>query len=237
MQSSLTLIEITNYCILTYIFLPTCLSKRSMKVNMTKFKYKIIFFIILISMLSFFFQGLLDFKEKISSLQKHSNTLNLDIVILTGGSNRIKNGLKIVNDVHKFTKANSKILISGTGKGFTKKSLKKLLTSNFNLKLLECCIKFENISTDTYSNASETYKWVKMNNIKKFILITSNYHMPRAILEFKNQMPNREIFTYPIIPKNHDIGNWLNSSETFSLIFVEYSKLLIASLRIKILSI
>ena len=59
--------------------------------------------------------------------------------------------------------------------------------------------------------------------------------MPRAILEFENKMPNLEIFTYPIIPKNHDITNWLNSSETFSLIFIEYSKLLIASLRIKIL--
>jgi uncharacterized SAM-binding protein YcdF (DUF218 family) len=180
---------------------------------------------------------LFEFKEKILSLQKYSNTLNSNIVILTGGSNRIKEGLKIIKNVDKFTKANLKILISGTGKGFTKTSLKKMLTSNFNLKLLECCIELESISKDTYSNASETYKWVQRNNINKFILITSNYHMPRAILEFKNKMPNLEIHTYPITPKNHDITNWLNSSETFSLIFIEYSKLLIASLRIKILNI
>jgi hypothetical protein len=61
--------------------------------------------------------------------------------------------------------------------------------------------------------------------------------MPRAILEFKNKMPNLQIFTYPISPKNHDISNWLSSSETFSLVFIEYSKLLIASLRIKIFNI
>jgi uncharacterized SAM-binding protein YcdF (DUF218 family) len=112
-----------------------------------------------------------------------------------------------------------------------------MLTSNFNLKLLECCIELESISQDTYSNASETYKWVEINNINKFILITSNYHMPRAMLEFKNKMPNLKILTYPITPTNHDITNWLNSSETFSLIFIEYTKLLIASLRIKILDI
>tara|TARA_B100000768_G_C11235461_1_gene357042 strand:+ start:680 stop:1294 length:615 start_codon:yes stop_codon:yes gene_type:complete len=204
---------------------------------MVKFIYKKWFFIILILILVYFLISLFNFKEKILSLQKHTITLNSNIVILTGGSNRIKDGLKIINNVDIFTKANLKILISGTGKGFTKKSLKEMLTLNINLKLLECCIELESISKDTYSNASETYKWVKMNNINKFILITSNYHMPRAILEFKNKMPNLEIFIYPITPKNHDITNWLNSSETFSLIFIEYSKLLIASLRIKILNI
>ena len=204
---------------------------------MVKFIYKKWFVIILILILVYFLISLFDFKEKILSLQKHTITLNSNIVILTGGSNRIKDGLKIINNVDIFTKANLKILISGTGKGFTKKSLKEMLTLNINLKLLECCIELESISKDTYSNASETYKWVKMNNINKFILITSNYHMPRAILEFKNKMPNLEIFIYPITPKNHDITNWLNSSETFSLIFIEYSKLLIASLRIKILNI
>ena len=204
---------------------------------MVKFIYKKWFFIILILILVYFLISLFNFKEKILSLQKHSVTLNSNIVILTGGSNRIKDGLKIINNVDIFTKANLKILISGTGKGFTKKSLKEMLTLNINLKLLECCIELESISKDTYSNASETYKWVKMNNINKFILITSNYHMPRAILEFKNKMPNLEISTYPITPKSHDITNWLNSSETFSLIFIEYSKLLIASLRIKIFNI
>jgi uncharacterized SAM-binding protein YcdF (DUF218 family) len=204
---------------------------------MIKFFNRTSFFLILILTLGYFFLGLFEFKEKILSLQKYSNTLNSNIVILTGGSNRIKDGLKIINNVDKFTKANSKILISGTGKGFTKISLKKMLTSNFNLKLLECCIELESISKNTYSNASETYKWVNINNINRFILITSNYHMPRAILEFKNKMPNLEIFTYPISPKNHDIKNWLSSSETFSLIFIEYSKLLIASLRIKIFNI
>ena len=237
MKNSLTLIEIINYCILTFIFLPTCLSKRTMKVNMTKFIYKIMFFIILFLIFIYFFKGLISFKEKILSLKNDSNTLNSNMVILTGGSNRIKDGLKIINNVDNFTNANSKILISGTGQGFTKISLKKMLTSNFNLKLLECCIELESISKDTYSNASETYKWVTINNINNFILITSNYHMPRAILEFKNKMPNLEIFTYAITPKNHDINNWLNSSETFSLIFIEYLKLVIATLRIEIFNI
>ena len=183
-----------------------------------------------------FLKGYLILKNILSS-QKYISKINSNIVILTGGSNRIKDGLKIINDFDKPKKLNFKILISGTGKGFSKASLKRMLTSNFYLKLLECCIEHESISKNTFSNAAETYKWAKKNNINKFILITSNYHMQRALLEFKNKMPNLTIFTYPITPKRHDINNWLNSSETFSLIFIEYTKLLIASIRIKILNI
>ena len=100
--------------------------------------------------------------------------------------------------------------------------------------MIECCIELDSISTNTYSNAYETLKWAKKNNIKKFILITSNYHMPRAFLEFKNRMPNLKIFTYPITPNKHDVKMWLSSFQTFSLIFSEYCKYLIAKLSIQL---
>jgi hypothetical protein len=76
------------------------------KDDMIKFIYKTLFFIILILILINFFVSLFDFKEKILSLQKYKSTLNSNLVILTGGSNRIKDGLKIINNVDKFTKAN-----------------------------------------------------------------------------------------------------------------------------------
>ena len=79
-------------------------------------------------------------------------------------------------------------------------------------------------------------KKIERINIKEFILITSNYHMPRAILEFKNVMPSLKIYTYAITPKKHDIKNWLTSYKTFSLVFTEYCKFIIAGLRIKFFS-
>ena len=116
---------------------------------------------------------------------------------------------------------------------FTKSSLKKKLGPNFNSQLIQCCIDLDGVSKNTLTNASETFKWTSKNDIKEFILITSNYHMPRAILEFKNVMPNLKIYTYAITPKKHDIENWLSSYQTFSLVFTEYCKFIIASLRIK----
>ena len=185
-------------------------------------------------MLILLFNQLNNFKDNILSFEKHHNKESSNIVILTGGTNRIKDGLKIIEDLRKSKKNNYKILVSGTGIGFTKNSLKNKLGSNFNPQLIDCCIELESVSKNTFTNARETLKWTKKNKIKEFILITSNYHMPRAILEFKNIMPNLKIYTYSITPKKHDIKNWLSSYPTFDLVFKEYCKYIIASLRIKI---
>ena len=198
--------------------------------------FKIFFILLLTSMFTLFFIELNNFKKNILSLAEYSNIESSNIVILTGGANRIKDGLKIIEDFKNSKNINYKILVSGTGMGFTKSSLKKKLGPNFNSQLIQCCIDLDGVSKNTLTNASETFKWTSKNDIKEFILITSNYHMPRAILEFKNVMPNLKIYTYAITPKKHDIENWLSSYQTFSLVFTEYCKFIIAGLRIKFFS-
>ena len=198
--------------------------------------FKIFFIFLITSMFTLFFIELNNFKKNILSLTKDNNVESPNIVILTGGANRIKDGLKIIEDFKNLKNINYKILVSGTGMGFTKSSLKKKLGPNFNSQLIQCCIDLDGVSKNTLTNASETFKWTSKNDIKEFILITSNYHMPRAILEFKNVMPNLKIYTYAITPKKHDIENWLSSYQTFSLVFIEYCKFIIASLRIKFFS-
>ena len=140
-------------------------------------------------MFTLFFVELNNFKKNILSLTKYNYIESPNIVILTGGANRIKDGLKIIEDFKNSKNINYKILVSGTGMGFTKSSLKKKLGPNFNSQLIQCCIDLDGVSKNTLTNASETFKWASKNHIKEFILITSNYHMPRAILEFKNVMP------------------------------------------------
>ena len=198
---------------------------------------KILFVFSLTSITTIFFIKLFSFKEKILSLEKYTNNKSSNIVILTGGTNRIKDGLKIISNFDTSKKNNFKILVSGTGKGFSKSSLKKQLGPKFNPNLIECCIELDSISKNTYTNASETFKWSKKNDIKEFVLITSNYHMPRAFLEFKNRMPDLKIHIFTITPTKHIIKNWLSSYQTFSLVFKEYCKFIIASLRIKIFRI
>ena len=196
--------------------------------------FKIFFIFLLTSASTIFFVELNNFKENILSFSKKNNNQSPNIVILTGGTNRIKDGLKIIKDFKIPKIIKYKILVSGTGIGFTKNSLRKKLGPTFNNHLIQCCVELDSISKNTFTNARETFKWTKKNDINEFILITSNYHMPRAVLEFKSVMPNLKIYTYTIIPIKHDINNWLNSYRTFSLVFTEYCKYIIASIRVKI---
>ena len=202
------------------------------------FTFKKIFFItFLLFLIAYFFIELNSFKERILTLQKDPINLSSNVVILTGGTNRIKEGFEVIYKLDKKSISNLKVLVSGTGKGFSKLSLQEKLNPNFDLRLIECCVKLDSVSQNTYSNAVETSKWVSKNNIKEILLITSNYHIPRSILEFQNKMPNLKILYYPIIPKKHQINKWLKSFETFSLIFIEYCKYIIANVRIKTLRI
>ena len=200
---------------------------------MIKYIFKIFFSLIIINVILIFCIGLFNYKDKIISLKEYSFNKASNVVILTGGSNRIRDGLKIINNFDNSAIMSIKLLISGTGEGFTTSNVRKLLPKKQYIELfIKCCVKLDNKSQNTYSNAIETFKWAKKNNIRTFILITSNYHMPRAILEFKEKMPDFKIISHPITPKRLNIDNWMLSFETFSLVFIEYSKFLIAKARI-----
>ena len=83
----------------------------------------ILFIALLILIITYFLIELFHFKEKIIIAENNPNPEKTNIVILTGGTNRIKDGFDIINKFDKKSKYTIKILVSGTGKGFTKLSL------------------------------------------------------------------------------------------------------------------
>ena len=160
----------------------------------------------------------------ISYLSKNTMKINSNLIVLTGGSNRIKQTLDLF--FLNFTE-NHNLLISGAGKGFTKKTILKFIkTTPKNLKILDCCITIENQSTNTHSNAKESYKWIRKNNFKEVTLITSDYHMPRALLEFKQKLNGIKIIPFSL---KNDPSSWFAN---FKVIIFEYFKFKATKLKI-----
>ena len=160
----------------------------------------------------------------ISYLSKNTMKINSNLIVLTGGSNRIKQTLDLF--FLNFTE-NHNLLISGAGKGFTKKTILKFIkTTPKNLKILDCCITIENQSTNTHSNAKESYKWIRKNNFKEVTLITSDYHMPRALLEFKQKLNDIKIIPFSL---KNDPSSWFAN---FKVIIFEYFKFKATKLKI-----
>ena len=141
---------------------------------------------------SFFYKKILNYKN---SLDYSKN-----FIVLTGGDNRVKKSLKIFFQIKN---NNKNLFISGVGKGFNNKTLRKLTQKNPNYnKIIDCCIQIEGISRNTFSNAVESLKWVKSKKINSFVLLTNNYHMPRAMLEFKSIFKDIEVIPYVFIDEN-----------------------------------
>ena len=181
---------------------------------------------ILFLIISFIFFDFTRFYKKIFLFQNNVNPSN-NLVVLTGGTNRIKQTLKL------FVIENSKqynLLISGAGKGFNKKIVSTFLPkTDFYKKKLNCCIFIENKSKNTISNATETYKWVRKNNFKSITLITSDYHMQRALVEFKKILIDIKIT--PFVLKYNDES----LTKKIKKIFFENLKFIVSRIRINLI--
>ena len=148
--------------------------------------------IVLVIDYSFFYKKIFNYKNNLN--------YNKNFIVLTGGDNRVKKSLKIFFQIEN---KNKNLFISGVGKGFNKKTLNKLTQKNPNYtKIIDCCIQIEGISRNTFSNAVESLKWVKSKKINSFVLLTNNYHMPRAMLEFKSIFNDIKITPYVFIDEN-----------------------------------
>ena len=151
-----------------------------------------LFLIVLVIDYSFFYNQIFNYKNNLN--------FNNNFIVLTGGNNRVKKSLKIFFNIEN---KNKNLFISGVGKGFNKKTIKKLTQKNPNYnKIIDCCIQIEGISRNTFSNAVESLKWVKSKKINSFVLLTNNYHMPRAMLEFKSIFKDIKITPYVFIDEN-----------------------------------
>ena len=151
----------------------------------------------------------------IGSPQKKSQTTDA-IVVLTGGQNRVDQGLILFAE----GKA-SHLFISGVHPDVKKYEITRLWSGETSLP--PCCIALGKKATTTVENATETAEWAEKNDIQSIRLVTSNYHMARAKLELTATMPDAQILKHPIKQDDLDTAE----QRIWELLFSEYHKFLL----------
>jgi len=182
-------------------------------------------FIILVIVFGGIVLSLFDFIEKIPTSKTLNNTVTDAIVVLTGGSRRLEEGLHLL-----FKKRAKKLFVSGVYRGVDVRRL--LVHSRVNPEELVCCIKLGYTAESTQGNAAETSTWLKSEGYKSIRLVTANYHMPRSIKEFYHKMPDIVIIPHAVFPKRFKRYDWWRWPGTASLILTEYFKFLISSVHL-----
>ena len=139
------------------------------------------------------------------------------IVVLTGGKSRINEGLKLL----AAGKA-KRLLISGVHAQTSVNQLARVFPGA--KPLFNCCIDLGRAAQDTIGNANEARSWARQKGFRSLIVVTSAYHMPRAIAEFTNAMPTTKLDAYTIVSSNVHMDQWWSDGDTLTLLFSEYLK-------------
>lgn len=184
--------------------------------------------IILISFLSILILwtiGLIIFGYSINHITSNYTEKTDAVIALTGGRNRIAEAVKLIN-----MNLSNNLFISGVANGTNLKDI--LRTQNLHPSPASK-IELGHSAEDTIGNAQETALWVEKHNIESLRLVTSNYHLDRALIEFRHFMPQVKIIAHPAYSERIE-KKWWTSWQTFSLIGKEYNKLICAFIKYKL---
>jgi uncharacterized SAM-binding protein YcdF (DUF218 family) len=141
------------------------------------------------------------------------------IVVLTGGADRIADAVQLLAEGH-----GARLLISGVNEGISPQSIAKLMPQHADL--FACCIDLDYGAHNTVGNATETRRWAREHKVRSILLVTSNYHMPRALIEFRRAMPQAKVSARAVVPYGFDASRWWSDGATARVLAGEYAKLL-----------
>jgi uncharacterized SAM-binding protein YcdF (DUF218 family) len=149
------------------------------------------------------------------------------IVVLTGAASRIPDAIELLA-----AERGKRLLISGVHRDTRAKEIASL--TPLYSKLFNCCIDLDRSALNTFGNAIETKRWAVEHNFNSLIIVTSNWHMPRAMAEMRHQLPQATLIPYPVISEKVRSESWWTDFETLRLLFAEYLKFIFAHARMRI---
>jgi uncharacterized SAM-binding protein YcdF (DUF218 family) len=168
--------------------------------------------------------GLLSFMITISVMSPTLPAQPVDgIVVFTGGADRVQAGLDLLKHKH-----GHELLISGVNKGTRLPDL--LRETKQNPADFPCCITLGFAATDTVGNAHETADWAHTHKVQSLLVVTSNYHMPRALIEMRRALPTAQVSPYPVVSSRFQIL----TPKGLRLTLREYQKTIFALLRLSV---
>lgn len=113
------------------------------------------------------------------------------IVALTGGEGRVATGVAVLAEGH-----GQRLLISGGNPEVTMNAIRA--AAGAPPELFDCCVDIGLEAANTVGNADETARWAESHGYQRLVIVTSDFHMPRALLELKAAMPGRELLPYGV---------------------------------------
>ena len=162
-------------------------------------------------------------------LPSHQVVLDRDadgIVVLTGGTSRVSDALELLA-AHR----GKRLLITGVNPGTTTADIAREIPNYKDL--LARSVDLDYSALNTVGNATQARLWAADHGFHSLIVVTSAYHMPRALAELDHQLPHVTLIPYPVLSDRLRIEPWWSNGDTTKLVMSEYLKFLYANVRMR----
>ncbi len=165
--------------------------------------------------------GLFVFAGRVHDLTPAPEPVRADaIVALTGPSaERVNRAIRLL-ELDK----GDRLLISGVNRDVRRKELRALTPGSS--KLFNCCVDLGFEAENTVGNASEIAEWARMRGYNSLIVVTSDYHMSRSLLEIRSALPGVKLTAYAVTTPSLNNDDWWRASVTARRMTLEYMKYL-----------
>ncbi len=165
--------------------------------------------------------GLFAFAERVRSLTPATEPARADaIVALTGPSaERVNTAIRLLEQ-----DKGDRVLISGVNREVRRQELRALTPGSS--RLFNCCVDLGFEAEDTIGNAQEIAAWARSRGYDSLIVVTSDYHMPRSLMEIRGAAPDLELTPYAISTPSLDNSRWWRAAVTARRMTLEYLKYL-----------
>ncbi len=169
--------------------------------------------------------GFLWFALQVASKEMPLDDMADGIVALTGGASRISDAVELLASGR-----GQRLLITGVSPATRPAEIEHLLPEREHWFV--CCVDLGYSAVNTIGNAVETRQWALDRGFHSLVIVTSSYHMPRALLEIGHRLPGVTLIPYPVVTQHQRSEPWWSSAGGTKLIVSEYLKYIYAAARI-----
>ena len=146
------------------------------------------------------------------------------VVALTGASDaRISAGVKLSGAY------GVPLLISGVHPDATSADIARI--SGVAASEIECCATLGRAAVTTEGNGAEAASWARSRGFHSLVVVTSEYHMDRALTELRRAMPEGEFIPQAVASSRTPARDWLFVPEMRKRMFEEWLKYRAAQVR------
>lgn len=176
--------------------------------------------------------GLLAFVARVARSTPAAEPERADaIVALTGPSAlRIAAAMKLLEDGK-----GARLLVSGVNRKASRADIRSV--SRAPGRLYDCCVDLGFLAANTQGNAKETAAWARAHHFQRLIVVTSDYHMPRAVLELHGALPEGKFTAYPVASDELVVRQWWRTWAGARRMVLEYCKYLVILAREAVLGL